>query len=194
MPSCSNSSNINSTINTLSVSQGGSRLLVSVPYVSGLTLGDVIRYDISTSGYTASKANLAENSEVFGVIESYDSVSSKFGVVIYGSISLDSTKFADMGYAGGSGGNDIYFLSGQTAGVLQNLVPSDLEYVVKPIYQVSPHGSYSGVIVNYLGYKIGGDIQASFLDTESIGNTLIVVGDFRLSRILFKVWYNIWLC
>jgi hypothetical protein len=177
MPSCSNSSNINSTINTLSVSQGGSRLLVSVPYVSGLTLGDVIRYDISTSGYTASKANLAENSEVFGVIESYDSVSSKFGVVIYGSISLDSTKFADMGYAGGSGGNDIYFLSGQTAGVLQNLAPSDLEYVVKPIYQVSPHGSYSGVIVNYLGYKIGGDIQASFLDTESIGNTLIVVGD-----------------
>ena len=177
MPSCSNSSNINSTINTLSVTQGGSRLLVSVPFVSGLTLGNVIRYDVPTSGYTASKANLAENSEVFGVIESYDSATSKFGVVIYGSISLDSTKFADMGSGGGSGGNDIYFLSGQTAGVLQNLAPTDLQHVVKPVYQVSPHGSYTGVIVNYLGYKIGGDIQATFLDTETIGNTLIVLGN-----------------
>lgn len=177
MPSCSNSSNINSVINTLSVTQGGSRLLVSVPYVSGLTLGDVIRYDVPTSGYTASKANLAENSEVFGVIESYDSSSTNFGVVIYGSVSLNSSKFADMGSGGGSGGNDIYFLSGQTAGVLQNLAPSDLNHVVKPVYQVSPHGSYSGVIVNYLGYKIGGDIQATFLDAETIGNTLVVLGD-----------------
>lgn len=177
MPSCSNSSNINSTINSLSVTQGGSRLLVSVPFVSGLTLGNVIRYDVPTSGYTASKANLAENSEVFGVIESYDSTTSKFGVIIYGSISLDPTKFADMGSTGGSGGNDIYFLSGQTAGVLQNLAPTDLQHVVKPVYQVSPHGSYTGVVVNYLGYKIGGDIQATFLDTETIGNTLIVLGN-----------------
>ena len=62
MPSCSNSSNINSTINSLSVTQGGSRLLVSVPFVSGLTLGNVIRYDVPTAGYTASKAYLVENS------------------------------------------------------------------------------------------------------------------------------------
>jgi hypothetical protein len=177
MPSCSNSSNISSSINTLSVAQGGSRLLVSVPLVAGLTLGNVIRYDISTSGYTASRANLAENSEVFGVIESYDSVSSRFGVVLYGSITLDSSKFADMGSGGGSGGNDIYFLSGQTAGILQNLAPTNLNHIVKPVYQVSPHGSYTGVVVNYLGYKIGGDIQAAFTDNESLGNIQIVVGD-----------------
>jgi hypothetical protein len=177
MPSCSNSSNINSTINTLSVTQGGSRLLVSIPFVSGLTLGNVVRYDISSAGYTASKANLAENAEVFGVIESYDPTTTNFGVVIYGSISLDSSKFADMGSGGGSGGNDIYFLSGVTAGILQNLAPSNLEHIVKPVYQVSPHGSYSGVVVNYLGYKIGGDVQASFLDTDTIGNSLIIVGD-----------------
>lgn len=177
MPSCSNSSNINSTINSLSVTQGGSRLLVSIPYVSGLTTGNVIRYDVATSGYTASKANLAETSEVFGVIESYDASTSKFGVVIYGSVILDSTKFADMGSGGGSGGNDIYFLSGSTAGVLQNLAPNDLDHIVKPVYQVSPHGSYTGVVVNYLGYKIGGDIQASFTDNETIGNTLVILGN-----------------
>lgn len=177
MPSCSNSSNINSTINSLSVSQGGSRLLVSIPAVSGLTTGNVIRYDVASSGYTASRANLAENSEVFGVIESYDSTTSRFGVVIYGSVILDSTKFADMGSGGGSGGNDIYFLSGITAGILQNLAPTNLNHIIKPIYQASPHGTYTGVVVNYLGYKIGGDIQASFIDDESLGNLQIVIGD-----------------
>lgn len=177
MPSCSNSSNIQSSINSLSVVQGGSRLLVSIPYTAGLTTGSVVRYDVPTSGFTASKANLAETSEVFGVIETYDSTTSLFGVVIYGSISLDSSKFADMGSGGGSGGNDIYFLSGLTAGKLQNLAPTDLEHVVKPVYQVSPHGSYTGVIVNYLGYKIGGDIQASYKNAEVIGNIQIVVGD-----------------
>lgn len=176
MPSCSNSSNINSSINSLSVTQGGSRLLVSVPYIAGLTNGQVIRYDVATTGYTASKADLAETSEVFGVIESYDASSSTFGVVIYGSVNLDSSKFADMGSGGGSGGNDIYFLSGLTAGKLQNLAPTDLNHVVKPVYQISPHGAYTGVVVNYLGYKIGGDIQASFLDAESIGNTQLVIG------------------
>jgi hypothetical protein len=177
MPSCSNSSNIQSSINTISVTQGGSRLLVSIPYVSGLTLGQVVRYDVSSSGYTASKANLAENSEVFGVIESYDSASNKFNTVIYGSISIDSSKLADMGSGGGSGGNDIYFLSGQTAGGLQNLAPTNLEHIVKPVYQISPHGSYTGVIVNYLGYKIGGDIQAAFNDTNSLGSLQTLIGD-----------------
>lgn len=177
MPSCSNSSNIQASINTVSVTQGGSRLIVSIPFVSGLTLGQVVRYDVTTSGYTASKADTAETSEVFGVIESYDSVSNKLNTVIYGSISLDSSKFADMGSGGGSGGNDIYFLSGQTAGILQNLAPTNLEHVVKPVYQASPHGSYSGVVVNYLGYKIGGDIQAAFKDINSLGSLQTLLGD-----------------
>jgi hypothetical protein len=177
MPSCSNSSNIQASINTVSVTQGGSRLIVSIPFVSGLTLGQVVRYDVTTSGYTASKANTAETSEVFGVIESYDSVSNKLNTVIYGSISLDSSKFADMGSGGGSGGNDIYFLSGQTAGILQNLAPTNLEHVVKPVYQASPHGSYSGVVVNYLGYKIGGDIQAAFNDINNLGSLQTLLGD-----------------
>jgi hypothetical protein len=177
MPSCSNSSNIQSTINTISVTQGGSRLLVSIPFVSGLTLGQVVRYDVATSGYTAAKADKAETSEVFGVIESYDSTTNKLNTVIYGSVNIDSSKLADMGSGGGSGGNDIYFLSGTTAGVLQNLAPTDLQHVVKPVYQISPHGSYSGVVVNYLGYKIGGDIQASFQDLNSLGSLQTLVGN-----------------
>ena len=177
MASCSNSSNIQASINTLSVTQGGSRLLVSIPYVSGLTLGQVVRYDVATSGYTASRADAAETSEVFGVVESYDSTSNKFNTVIYGSINVSSSNLADMGSGGGSGGNDIYFLSGVTAGKLQNLAPTNVNHIVKPVYQISPHGSYTGVIVNYLGYRIGGEIQASFENDTNLGSLQTLLGD-----------------
>lgn len=181
MASCSNSSNISSSINSLSVVQGGSRLATSISYVSGLTVGDVIRYDIATSGYTQSKADNPANSEVFGVIDGYDVTTNKFSVVIYGSIGLSASRLAlipdTLGLtSGGSGGNDIYFLSGTTAGLLQNLAPSDLNHIIKPVYQAAIHGSYTGVVVNYLGYKLGGDVQAVMNDTE-LGNLQIVVGD-----------------
>ena len=175
MPSCSNSSNIQSSINAISVVQGGSRLLADITAVSGLTVGNVIRYDVLSSGYTASKANDAPSSEVFGVIESFDSPSNKFSVVLYGSINLSSSALADMGSSGGSGGSDIYFLSGTTAGLLQNLAPTSLNHIIKPVYQAAPHGSFSGVVMNYLGYKIGGDVESVLEDTE-LGNILIVVG------------------
>lgn len=176
MPSCSNSSNITSLINNISVTQGGSRLVVGVTG-SGLTSGQVIRYDIATSGYTASKANNSANAEVFGVIEGYNSSIGKYDAVIYGSIIYPTAKLADMGSGGGSGGNDIYFLSGQTAGVLQNLAPENLDHIVKPIYQAAPHGSYTGVVVNYLGYKISGEVLASSLDGETVGALQTIIGN-----------------
>jgi hypothetical protein len=177
MPSCSTSSNIVSSINALNVSLGGSRLVVPINYVSGLTSGDVIRYDIATSGYTGSKADSEVKAEVFGVIENLDSTTNKFNVIIYGSITIDSLKLFDVGGGGGGGGNDIYFLSGMTAGKLQNAAPSDLDHIVKPIYQISPHGSYTGVIVNYLGYKLGGDVSAATTDeANSVGEAQIRIG------------------
>ncbi len=176
MPSCSTSSNITSLINNISVTQGGSRLVVPVNG-TGLTSGQVIRYDIATTGYTASKADNSANAEVFGVIEDYNSSTGKYDAVIYGSINYPTAKLADMGSAGGSGGNDIYFLSGTTAGVLQNLAPENLDHIVKPIYQAAPHGSYTGVVVNYLGYKISGEVAASSLDGESVGALQTIIGD-----------------
>jgi hypothetical protein len=175
MPSCSNSSNITSLINNISVTQGGSRLVVPITG-TGFTSGQVIRYDIS-SGYTASKADNSANAEVFGVIENYNASTSTYDAVIYGSINIPAGKLVDMGSGGGSGGNDIYFLSGQTAGVLQNLAPENLDHIVKPVYQAAPHGSYTGVVVNYLGYKISGDVLAINLDGESVGGLQTIIGN-----------------
>ena len=173
MPSCSNSSNINSSINTLNVTQGsgGSRLLtsISVSEAPGITIGNVIRYDVASSGYTASKADTLPNSEVFGIVESYSSATNRFSVVLHGSISIDESNLATIPEfpTGGSGGNDIYFLSGSTAGLLQNVAPSATSNVIKPIYQRAPHGVFSGSVVNYIGYKLGGNAQAA-LDTNTL--------------------------
>lgn len=177
MPSCSNSSNISAQINAISVVQGGSRLQAEIAFVSGLTIGNVIRYDVPSAGYTASKANNPAESEVFGVIEGYESSTNKFTVVIYGSINIASSKLAAIsGTTGGSGGNDIYFLSGTTSGQLQNLAPDNLSHIIKPVYQAAPHGSYTGVVVNYLGYRVGGEIESVLEDTE-LGNIQLVVGN-----------------
>jgi hypothetical protein len=94
-----------------------------------------------------------------------------------GSINISDTNLVNLPLdpTGASGGNDIYFLSGTTAGALQNLVPSDINHVIKPIYQRAPHGTYSGSVVNYSGYKMGGDVQAT-LDTI---NMLARVGSLQ---------------
>lgn len=180
MPSCSSSSNIQASLTALSTIQGGSRLTVAIPSagLSGFTSGSVIRYDVPSSGYTLSIANDAARSEVFGVVEGLDLSGNNYNVVIYGSINLsNSSQLFDVGSAGGCGGNDIYFLSGTTAGGLQNLAPTNLDYIVKPIYQVSPHIPYTGVVVNYLGYRIGGDVEAVSDDNKGIGEIKVYVGN-----------------
>ena len=154
MPSCSTSSNIRSSNTVISASEAGSRLtaqILSAQITSpGLSLGDAIYYDIASSLYARSKADSAVTSEVFGVVESIDG-SNNATVVMLGSIGL--TGYVSVG-DGGAGGSDVYFLSGMTAGKLQNQAPSNSEHIVKAVYQVAPHGTaYTGIIVNYIGYK-----------------------------------------
>lgn len=162
MPSASNtsnSSNIKTNLTNLQLqSEFGSRLLVSIelPDPSLFAAGDIIRYDISTSSYKKSCADTASNSEVFGAIESIDD--GVAFVVTYGSINYPSTHLINI-TGTNYGGNDIYFLSSSSPGKLVNIPPSNIGEIIKPIYQVAPHSSVSGVdstgtIVNYVGYVI----------------------------------------
>ena len=161
MPSAnntSNSSNIKSTNNITIVQQSvGSRLLVVLEpdrenLAPGLTGGDVIRYDISLNGYTRASADSIPNSEVFGIIEKRNSDGS-LNVVTYGCIDLPSTKILDLiGF--NYGGNDIYFLSADNPGFVQNLPPSQIGQIIKPVYQVAPSINATGTVVNYIGYVI----------------------------------------
>ena len=163
---CSSSSNIKSTATFINVTQGGSRLMLSIPagfYAVGVTAGDVIRYSVPDTEYRKSKADELATSEVVGIVESRSGDS--LNVVIYGSIALPATSIeatipsSDTTVNGG--GNDIYFLSSTTAGKVRVTAPTGQTDIIKPIYQVAPHGGpYTGIVMNYIGYKIGGDVQA----------------------------------
>lgn len=155
MPSCSTSSNIRASNTVVKLtSDGGSRLLVQIAAAQiappGLSAGDAIFYSGASAYYKRSRADDPSTAEVFGVVESLD-ISGNATVVLYGSIGL--TGYANID-DGGAGGHDVYFLSGLTAGKLQSIAPTDGEHIVKPVYQVAPHGTYTGSIVNYIGYKV----------------------------------------
>lgn len=158
MSSCT-SSNIKSSNTIVNITSGsGNRLIIDIPVANitspGFSAGDAIFYNVLTSKYQRSRADSPTTSEVLGVVENVDS-SGNANVVIYGSIGL--TGFIDLSFnntPGGAGGNDIYFLSGLTAGKLQSLAPTTSGHTIKAVYQTAPHSNYTGVVMNYVGYRI----------------------------------------
>jgi hypothetical protein len=159
MPSASNtsnSSNLKIQSNFFQISTDlSSRLLVvlDADKTSGLTGGDAIFFNVTTSQYEKAVANSAKNSEIFGVVENVNSDNTK-NVVIYGSI-IYPTNLLINNTGANIGGNDVYFLSANTPGALENTQPTDIGFIIKPVYQTAPHGiSFTGVIMNYIGYTI----------------------------------------
>jgi len=177
----------------------------------GITSGDAVRYnplpyDINTepSGekYTKSKGDIAQHSEVVGVIEEIDEDNDSVTVVIAGQIKYPTEKLVnathidpDMGdttIIGASGGNDIYFLSEVTAGKLQNLAPITPGTVAKPVLQIAPDGVFTGQVVNYIGYQIGGNVVGEETFSEPAGTyaSTFLFGDDDGSSLAEDGWIN----
>ena len=148
-------------------------------FQDGITAGDAIRYNAidydatsnpSGGKYVKAQADTAGNSEVVGVVESVEDIytdgsapeNAVVNIVLSGQIKYPSDKLWDVtpeGYSSGAScGNDVYFLSGQTAGYVQNLAPTIATQIAKPILQKAADGVYTAHVVNYIGYQIGGEI------------------------------------
>ena len=123
-------------------------------YGGGVSAGNPVYYDVTGATWNKSIANDYAKAEVFGIVESITGLTAT--VVTNGSINLPTTEIYDVG-DGGSGGNDIYFLSGTTAGAIQNSGPTLSGTIVKPLYTVAPHSlsgiTFTGIVVNYIGYR-----------------------------------------
>ena len=170
---CNTSTNIISGVSKLNAYKEASRLVIviSEELSPSIGVGDVIRYDSIDNIYKLSVANGTVESEVVGIVESINTDNSK-NVVIYGSINLPSQNliYLDADPTGASGGNDIFFLSDTVDGGLQNLAPSGSTSIIKAVYQIAPHGSYTGIVINKIGYSIGGPIVNNLLnDQDDIG-------------------------
>jgi len=187
---------------------GGAQAQISGPPRTGLldddgfTAGDVVRYDTlellaggasnpSYQKYVKAKANVAEHSEVIGVIESFSGGATgneQVNIVLHGQIEYPSEKLANIpgtAIAGASGGDDIYFLSEVTAGVLQNLAPSTVGTIAKPVLQAAADGTYTGHVINYIGYQIGGSVNVHGANTDQSGTVQTLV-DFADEGINLK--------
>ena len=187
MPSCSSSSNIMSSVTSVNLNSIGSRILATIPLTnsdytisSDIVAGDVIRYDVTDSSnkqYVRAKADTPENAEVVGVVESIDSDS--MNVVIFGQIEFPNANFVDVTPAGtpdgASGGNDIFFLSPTATGGVQNLAPFNETEVIKPILQKMDDGTNNAVVLNYIGYSVGGELASNDNSDSLIGTVLNVV-------------------
>ena len=179
MPSCNNSASSQSTrvfAPHVVLKQDTSRLAIQIKTIdglpaSGITAGDIIRYDPLIPGYTLSVASSDEKAEVVGVVET--ATPTACTVVVSGSVLYPVERLNKI-VSGGSSGKDILFLDDVIPGGLTGTVDtSATTKIVKPVLQLAPHGNYNGIVVNYIGYKTGNAVGVDF---TSVPQSTIIWG------------------
>jgi len=184
MSNCNNSSsNISGTPIAGEVTQVGSNLEIG-PIVQtnhGFTAGNVIRFDVGSNGYTLAQANTPANAEVCGIVSSTSSAS-VFTFVVGGDV--ETTQFIRNNTIYGSTGDEVFFLSGETAGVLDSVPPNDAGKVLKSVVVRLPSiqdGSgitqERGLVKNYVGNYLGGDTAIYMSAVNPVGSIHAFVGD-----------------
>jgi len=157
--------------------KSASRTIAEISTNPGLTLGNVVYYDVTGTTWAKSQANASVSSEVFGIVESIAGATAI--IVTHGSVNVPNSILNSMG-AGGAGGNDIWFLSASTGGQLQNQAPNDAGHIIKPIFYQYPHEmggvTFSGYLINYIGYAVGGTVD-DLASPE--GSNEIRLGEFK---------------
>ncbi len=152
--------------------KSASRTIAEISTNSGFSAGNVIFYDITGSTWAKSSAAANNTSEVFGVIENITGLTAT--IVTHGSVNIPNTMLHDIGSSGGSGGNDIWFLSGITSGHMQNLAPTAVGNIIKPVYYAYPHEfngtTFSGLVVNYIGYSVSSATSSTTTSTTNVGS------------------------
>jgi len=176
--------------------KSSSRTVAEIPTNSTLSSGNVVFYNLTGTTWARSKSDAANTSEVFGIVESIGG--STATIVTHGSINVPNSVLNIVG-AGGAGENDIWFLSAATAGQLQNQAPTQAGSIVKPVYYAYPHEisgvTFSGYLVNYIGYAVGASVaaQGSVAESTPSSTTGIAIGEmkqvaFHGNRLGMKDW------
>lgn len=157
--------------------KSASRTIAEISTNPGLTLGNVVYYNVPGTTWAKSQANASISSEVFGIVESIAGATAT--IVTHGSVNVPNSILNSMG-VGGAGGNDIWFLSASTGGQLQNQAPNDAGHIIKPIFYQYPHEmggvTFSGYLINYIGYAVGGTVD-DLASPE--GSNEIRLGEFK---------------
>ena len=135
----------------------------------GFTAGEVVRYDVATSGFTSAFATSSLNAEVSGIIEEITDAEN-FVLVYQGEIEMTNLKTIGVGNTA----DECYFLSAVTAGHMKTSPPTVSGHVIKPV--LLRRSDTTGLVMNYLGTVIGGEATVSLDGLVPVGTVYPYAG------------------
>jgi len=162
----------------------GAKLAIDITQNNhGFTSGSVVRWNSGIDGHTAeyvsAKANNAYNAEVAGIVSEVTG-SNTFQLTMSGTVNMTDWFDNQLGVIpAGITRDDVYFLSGYTAGWMDNVRPETSGWVAKPIITrlaEDDQGNIFGNVVNYVGSLLGGNIAVSLNGLIPVGTVQSYLG------------------
>ena len=162
----------------------GSRLSININQTThGFTNGSVVRWNSGVDGHTAeyvsAKANSAYNAEVAGIVSQVTGADT-FELTMAGSVNMTHWFDNQSGVIpAGITRDDVYFLSGYTAGWMDNVRPETSGWVAKPVITrlaEDAQGNIFGNVTNYVGSLLGGNVAVSLNNLIPVGTVQSYLG------------------
>jgi len=166
-------------------SSTSTKLAVNVTQTAhGFTAGTVIRWNPSKDGkaygYTAAQADDAYNAEVVGIVSKVLG-SNDFELCVGGIVQMNDFFSNTTGVINpGMTSDDVFFLSGYTAGWMTTERPTTTGWVAKPVITriaEDANGSIFGSVTNYVGSLLGGNIAVSLGNLVPVGTIQPFLGN-----------------
>ena len=142
---------------------------------TGITGGDIVRYEESIGGVTLAKADSATNAEVLGIVLG-ERGTNEISVATHGFVDLGGFNESNGGLSAGC----IHFLDPLNPGRLTKDEPNVIGQVSKPVFLAT--SSTGGVFYNYRGQLLAGtggtgdtnaDNNAFFLTTAQVPSAIL---------------------
>ena len=155
----------------------GSKLALTITQSGhGFSAGSVVRWNSGIDGnaaqYVQAKADNAYNAEVIGVVSDVLSGDS-FELTLSGVVKMNQFFSNTTGaIPAGSTQDDVFFLSGYTAGWMDVKRPRTPGWVAKPIITrlaEDSSGNIFGMVTNYVGSLLGGNVVTSLGQIVPVG-------------------------
>ena len=162
----------------------GSKLAINITQNNhGFTAGSVVRWNSGVDGnaaaYVSAQANNAYNAEVAGIVSEITGINT-FQLTMAGTVNMTQWFDNQSGVIpAGITRDDVYFLSGYTAGWMDNVRPETSGWVAKPIITrlaEDAQGNIFGNVTNYVGSLLGGNIAVSLNGLIPVGTVQSYLG------------------
>lgn len=165
----------------------GSKLAITITQNNhGFSAGTAVRWnsgkDGTTADYRQAQANTAYNAEVLGIVSDVLS-SNSFELTLGGIVKMNNFFSNTTGsIPAGFTADDVYFLSGYTAGWLDVQRPTVPGWVAKPVITrlaEDAQGNIFGSVTNYVGSLLGGNVATSLGQIVPVGTLQAWLGQYN---------------